>query len=75
MYILNKYITFLQEYKKLLERGVKNIFAKMVSPNFIWIYDIQKLINENLCKTTLNELFIGESDNTNLSLQSSIIRL
>ena len=64
MNILNSYITFLQEYKKLLERGVKNIFAKTVSPSFIWIDDIQKLINENLCETTLTELFIGESDNT-----------
>tara|TARA_R110002050_G_C8955395_1_gene513688 strand:+ start:84 stop:5435 length:5352 start_codon:yes stop_codon:yes gene_type:complete len=64
MNILNNYITFLQEYKKLLERGVKNIFAKTVSPSFIWIDDIQKLINENLCETTLTELFIGESDNT-----------
>ncbi len=64
MSILNKYITFLQEYKKLLERGIKNIFAKIVTPNFIWIDDIQKLINENLCETILTELFIGEFNNT-----------
>lgn len=71
MNIPNNYITFLQEYKKLLERGVKDIFAKSVSPSFIWIDDIEKLINDELCETTLTELFIGEFD----SAKSNILSL
>ncbi|MCG8761308.1 AAA family ATPase [Tenacibaculum finnmarkense] len=64
MNALNNYITFLQEYKKLLERGVKDIFIKRVSPSFIWIDDIQKLINENLCETILTNLFIEKCDSS-----------
>lgn len=71
MNILNNYITFLQEYKKLLERGVKDIFAKSVSPNFIWFDDIERLINDELCESTLTELFIGEFD----SAKSNILSL
>ena len=71
MNILNNYITFLQEYKKLLERGVKDIFAKSVSPSFIWIDDIERLINDELCESTLTELFIGEFD----SSKSNILQL
>jgi len=64
MSAFTNYITFLQEYKKLLERGVRNIFAKSISRNFIWIDDIQKLINEKICTTTLTDLFIRECDST-----------
>jgi hypothetical protein len=35
MSVLNQYITFLQEYKKLLERGVKDVLNNNVSSNFI----------------------------------------
>ena len=63
MNILNSYITFLQEYKKLLERGVKDIFAKTVAPNFIWLDEIEKLVDDNLCETTLTDFFIGEYEN------------
>ena len=62
MNILNNYITFLQEYKKLLERGVKDIFAKTVLPSFIWIDDIERLVNDKLCETTITDFFIGEYD-------------
>lgn len=70
MNILNNYITFLQEYKKLLERGVKDIFAKSVSPSFIWIDDIERLINDELCESTLTELFIGEFDSSKSNILS-----
>ena len=71
MNILNNYITFLQEYKKLLERGVKDIFVKSVSPSFIWIDDIEKLVNDELCETTITDFFIGEYD----SAKSTILSL
>ncbi|MGO1751230.1 MAG: AAA family ATPase [Psychroflexus sp.] len=70
MNILNSYITFLQEYKKLLERGVKNIFAKSVSKSFIWFDDIKRLANDNLCETTLTELFVGEYANAKQTILS-----
>jgi superfamily I DNA and/or RNA helicase len=70
MNILNSYITFLQEYKKLLERGVKDIFAKTVAPSFIWLDEIEKLIEDNLCETTLTDFFIGESDNSKSNILS-----
>jgi len=76
MNILNSYITFLQEYKKLLERGVKDIFAKSVSPSFIWIDDIERLVKDKLCDTTINNFFIGEYDNAKpiiLSLEKPLI--
>lgn len=57
MTILKKYITFLQEYKKLLERGVKDILHTNVAKNFIWIDDIAELINEELCNSSLVEIF------------------
>ena len=71
MNILNNYITFLQEYKKLLERGVKDVFAKSVSPSFIWIDDIERLIDDELCETSLTELFIGEFN----TVKSNILSL
>lgn len=64
MNITNNYILFLQEYKKLLERGVKNIFIKSVLPNFIWIDDIQRLINDELCESILTEIFTENFDST-----------
>jgi very-short-patch-repair endonuclease len=70
MNILNSYITFLQEYKKLLERGVKDIFAKTVAPSFIWIDEIQKLIDDNLCETTLIDFFIGDYENSKSNILS-----
>jgi len=70
MNILNSYITFLQEYKKLLERGVKNIFAKTVAPSFIWLDEIEILIDDNLCETTLTDFFIGDYENSKSNILS-----
>lgn len=70
MNIINSYITFLQEYKKLLERGVKDIFAKTVAPSFIWLDEIEKLIDDNLCETTLTDFFIGEYENNKSNILS-----
>ncbi|RXG29012.1 AAA family ATPase [Leeuwenhoekiella marinoflava] len=71
MNILNSYVTFLQEYKKLLERGVKDIFAKTVAPSFIWLDEIEMLIDDNLCETTLTDFFIGDYEN----IKSNILSL
>ena len=68
MNALNNYIEFLQEYNKLLERGVKNIFVDKMLPNFIWIDDIQKLITEKLCETTLTKLFTEECNTKDIIL-------
>ena len=57
MSVLNNYITFLKEYKKLLERGVKDIFAKSISHNFIWIDDINNLVESNICNSKLPLIF------------------
>lgn len=70
MNILNSYITFLQEYKKLLERGVKNIFAKTVAPSFIWLDEIEILIDDNLCETILTDFFIGDYENSKSNILS-----
>ncbi len=70
MNILNSYITFLQEYKKLLERGVKDIFAKTVAPSFIWLDEIEMLIDDNLCETTLTDFFIGDYENSKTNILS-----
>lgn len=70
MNILNSYITFLQEYKKLLERGVKNIFAKTVASSFIWLDEIEMLIDDNLCETTLTDFFTGDYENSKSNILS-----
>lgn len=57
MSVINQYITFLQEYKKLLERGVKDVLSKNISSNFIWIDDIQELVKSNICNSNLINIF------------------
>jgi|GEM_PF-1857446 len=60
MNVLSQYITFLKEYKKLLERGVKDILSSGNSSNFIWIDDIENFVNEGVCSTTLLEIFSSQ---------------
>ena len=57
MNVINQYITFLKEYKKLLERGVKDVLSKNVAPNFIWIDDVKDLVDSKICYTNLIEIF------------------
>jgi hypothetical protein len=62
MSVLNEYLTFLKEYKKLLERGIKDVLNSAVSDNFIWIDDVERLIKEGICESNLVTFF---SDNLN----------
>src|SRR5690606_1147756 len=57
MNVLNQYITFLKEYKKLLERGVKDVLNSAVSSNFIWIDEIEHFIESGICESTLIDIF------------------
>lgn len=57
MNVLNQYITFLKEYKKLLERGVKDVLNSTVSSNFIWIDEIENFIESGICESTLIDIF------------------
>lgn len=57
MNVLNQYITFLKEYKKLLERGVKDVLNSNVSNNFIWINEIDYFIDSGICQSTLIDIF------------------
>lgn len=57
MNVLNQYITFLKEYKKLLERGVKDVLNSTVSSNFIWIDEIEHFIESGICESTLIDIF------------------
>jgi very-short-patch-repair endonuclease len=57
MNVLNQYITFLKEYKKLLERGVKDVLNSTVSSNFIWIDEIENFIESGICESTLIDAF------------------
>lgn len=57
MNVLNQYITFLKEYKKLLERGVKDVLNSTVSSNFIWVDEIQNFIDSGICESTLIDVF------------------
>jgi len=60
MNVLNQYITFLKEYKKLLERGVKDVLNSSVSSNFIWINEIDTFINAGICESTLTDIFTSK---------------
>lgn len=60
MNVLNQYITFLKEYKKLLERGVKDVLNSNVSSNFIWNNEIESFINANICESSLTEIFTSK---------------
>ena len=51
------YIKFLQEYQKLLERGVKDIYTKNNAPNYFWYDDIERLKNDDLCTSIFSDLF------------------
>lgn len=53
MNTLSQYITFLKEYKKLLERGVKDILNSTIKESFIWINDIQEFIDAGICSSIL----------------------
>ncbi|AZA92384.1 putative DNA helicase [Chryseobacterium nakagawai] len=57
MSVLNQYITFLKEYKKLLERGVKDVLNSTVSSNFIWVDEIENFIDSGICESTLIDIF------------------
>ncbi|QYS85597.1 AAA family ATPase [Flavobacterium oreochromis] len=57
MKVLNQYITFLKEYKKLLERGVKDVLNSTVSSNFIWIDEIEHFVKSGICESTLIDVF------------------
>lgn len=58
MSVINQYITFLKEYKKLLERGVKDVLSKNISSNFIWMDDIQELVKSDICNSNLANIFL-----------------
>lgn len=60
MNVLNQYITFLKEYKKLLERGVKDVLNSTVSSNFIWIDEIENFIDSGICESNLIDVFSPE---------------
>ncbi len=60
MNVLNQYIIFLKEYKKLLERGVKDVLNSNVSSNFIWNNDIDSFINAGICESTLTNIFTSK---------------
>jgi very-short-patch-repair endonuclease len=57
---LKQYITFLKEYKKLLERGVKDVLNSNVSSNFIWNNEIDIFINAGICESTLTDIFTSK---------------
>lgn len=57
MNVLKQYITFLKEYKKLLERGVKDVLNSTVSSNFIWIDEIENFIESGICESNLPDAF------------------
>ena len=60
MSVINQYITFLKEYKKLLERGVKDVLSKNLSSNFVWIDDIQELVKSDICNSNLANIFSAD---------------
>jgi hypothetical protein len=60
MNTLSQYITFLKEYKKLLERGVKDILNSTIAENFIWINDIQEFIDSGICSSILPDIFSSD---------------
>jgi hypothetical protein len=60
MNVLNQYITFLKEYKKLLEKGVKDVLNSNVSSNFIWNNEIESFINADICESSLTEIFTSK---------------
>ncbi|WP_291098515.1 MULTISPECIES: AAA family ATPase [unclassified Flavobacterium] len=60
MSVINQYITFLKEYKKLLERGVKDVLSKSLSSNFIWIDEIQELVKSDICNSNLANIFLED---------------
>ncbi|SDQ82658.1 Superfamily I DNA and/or RNA helicase [Chryseobacterium soldanellicola] len=60
MNVLNQYIAFLKEYKKLLERGVKDVLNSTVSSNFIWNNEIDTFINAGICESTLTDIFTSK---------------
>ncbi|MEO5908953.1 MAG: AAA domain-containing protein [Ginsengibacter sp.] len=66
MSVLNQYITFLKEYKKLLERGVKDVLSSNISGNFIWVDDINDFINSKICTSILPEIFTDKFINCSL---------
>ncbi|MDG4655187.1 hypothetical protein, partial [Chryseobacterium arthrosphaerae] len=60
MNVLNQYITFLKEYKKLLERGVKDVLNSTVSSNFIWNNEVDSFIDAGICESTLPNIFTSK---------------
>ncbi|WP_428224782.1 AAA domain-containing protein [Flavobacterium sp.] len=66
MNVLNQYITFLKEYKKLLERGVKDVLKSTISNNYIWIDEIEHFINSGTCESSLTSIFSSKFKNQSL---------
>ncbi len=60
--MLEQFIRFLKEYNKLLERGITNVFTQTHANNFIWIDDVEPLIEKEVCETTLPYLFNQENN-------------
>lgn len=54
---LKQYITFLKEYKKLLERGVKDVLNSNIASSFIWNNEIDIFIDAGICESTLSDIF------------------
>ncbi|EKT4497625.1 hypothetical protein [Flavobacterium psychrophilum] len=70
MSVINQYITFLKEYKKLLKKGVKDVLSKSLSSNFVWIDNIQELVKSDICNSNLANIFLA-----NFKKQSIIFSL
>lgn len=62
MTVISQFITFLQENKKLQERGIQNIFNERLKDNFLWINDLEYFINQGVCSSVLPLLFIDNLD-------------
>ncbi len=60
--MLEQFIQFLKEYNKLIEKGITNIFTKTHANNFIWIDNVEPLIEEEMCETILPYLFNEENE-------------
>ncbi len=68
------FIDFLREYNKLLEGGNKNIFVGNIAQKYIWLHEIERLVNNNICETESTNLFTSEMkvNSTILSLKRPV---
>jgi superfamily I DNA and/or RNA helicase len=70
MNVISQFVKFLQEYKKLLERGVKDVLSSNVAVNFLWINEIEDLIKDGICESQISEIFTN-----NLKIRNNVLRL